>query len=259
MNLYTRLSDTQLCFAALVPGRSSTLKCATFHVRPQVSLTVNLREAMESVPWLTQKFDRTEVLATGMATPVPLAEFQEEDAADTWKFCFTHNGSERIFYDSVPATNVVLLYALPDAACRAVEEAFGEVRYTSALTAVVQHFATKGLDVSQGKRVFVVAHERVADVMVFDETRLLALNTYAVRTLLDADYYILNLAQHIGVDVGEAPFFVAGTPTLRDPLASELEKYAAHVYAVNPAAEFNRHPISTNADAPYDMVCAVAR
>lgn len=259
MSLYLRISDTDLHFAKCQGKQTDEFQFETFHVRPQASLTANVREAMAQVSLLSEPYDRVEALINAMVTPVPLAEFQEEDAEATWKFCFTHNEHERVFYDPAPATNIVLLYAFAEATCHTLEDAFGHVHYTAALTAVVQHFATKALAVSQGKRMFVNMHDGSVDALVFEDTRLLMLNTYAVRTLSDVAYYTLNLARHVGVDITTAPIFVSGSEELIDSVVGELQKYAARVYAVNPAAEFNRHPASTTQGVPYDLRCALLK
>lgn len=259
MNLYIRISDTDLCFARYAGGRSSAFSFEPYHVRPQASLTVNLREAMSQVELLRQPFDKVVVLVNGPVTPVPLAEFQEEDAEASYQYCFTPGERRRVFYDTVPASNAVFLFALNEATCRTLEDAFGDVRYTSVLCPVVQHFAAKGLANASGRRMFVYTHDGVVDVAVMEEMRLVMLNTYSVRTLADVAYYTFNLSHHLGIDVAEAPLFVAGNPLLRDPVVDELQKYASRVYAVNPAAEFNRNVVATTENVPYDLMCALLK
>ena len=81
MNLYIRISDTELCFAAYEMGASQSFQFSTFRMQPSASLTVNLRTAMQQVELLRQqKFSKVEVYVNAPVTPVPLAEFQEEDA-----------------------------------------------------------------------------------------------------------------------------------------------------------------------------------
>lgn len=259
MNLHIRISDTDICFARYEGGRNGSFFLVPYHVRPQASLTVNLREAVEQVPLLQNDFEKVEVHVEGPVTPVPLAEFQEEDAEATYGYCFSKEGKRRVFYDTVPVSNVVLLFALSEATCNTLEDTFGNVHYTSTLTPLLKHFATKGIGVgtSHGRRMFVYTHDGVIDVAVMDDIRLVMLNTYAVQTLSDVDYFTFNMAHHLSIDVQQTPIFVAGAPLMRDPVVDELQKYAAKVYAVNPAAEFNRDEVSTNADVPYDLMCAL--
>lgn len=259
MSLHIRISDTDLCFASYESGRPPQFDFERVHLRPQVSLTVNLREAMGSVTMLQREYKQVEVSIVGRVTPVPLAEFQEEDVETLYSYCFTPGEKSRRFYDVAPATNAVLLFSLSEMTCRVLEEAFGEVRYSSAMTSLLQHFAGKGIGSANGRRLFVYTHDGVIDLVCLDEMRLVMINTYPVRTLTDVDYYTFNMARHLGIDLQEAPIFVAGEALLRDPVVTELQKYAARVYAVNPSAEYNRHLVSTTEGVPYDFMCSLLK
>lgn len=259
MTLHLRISETDICFAHYEAGNPPVFEFEPYHVRPQVSLTVNLRAALQQVEMLKQTLDKVEVYVNAPVTPVPLVEFQEEDVDTAYNFCFTPGEKRRVFYDTVPASNAVFLFALSENTCRTIEEIFGEVRYTAALTPVVQHFAKKGLATTNDKRLFVYSHDGVIDVLVLEDSRLVMLNTYTVRTLTDVDYYVFTLARHLALDVNQIPIFVAGNPLMRDPVIEELQKYAARVYPVNPSAEFNRHIISTTEGVPYDLMCALLK
>lgn len=259
MSLHIRISDTDLHFAAYDPVRPGEFHFETFHMSPQASLTANLREAAENIALLKTRQGRTEVDIVCPVTPVPLAEFQEEDAEETYGFCFAGEGKRRVFYDTVPACNVVVLFALAEETCHTVEEVFGQVRYTPVLGAVVQHFAARSAASTPGKRLFVYTHDGAIDVAIFEGSRLIVFNSYAVRALTDVAYYTFNLANHIGTDIGEAPLFVAGEASLRDPVVEELGKYAAHVFPVNPAADFNRSVVAATAGVPYDLMCVLLK
>ena len=50
------------------------------------------------------------------------------------------------------------------------------------------------------------------------------------------------------------PFYVAGTPELRDAIADEMRRYAVNVLTMKPSAEFNRNIVATTPEVPYDLV-----
>lgn len=251
--LYLRLSADSLCLARYERGREPRFEFAACRVRPQASLSVNLREACRTEPLLQQAASGcVNVLVVGAVTTVPLAEFQEEDCERIYDYCFPVGRRRRVFYDMLPASNVALLFALDEDICRTVEDAFPNVRYVSAQTAVLRHFAEKGLAVGQ-KRVFVHLHERTADVAIYEDHRLLMLNTYAAAEAVDVAYYTLNVAQNTGADSTATPIYVAGAAALRDAAVAELRKYAGNVCPVNPTAEFNRHIAAVTPGVPYDL------
>ena len=262
MSLYIRISESELNFAHYDPAADADFQFFTHHVSPQSPLTVNLRGATQQVPLLQDYAGRVEVLASVPVTPVPLADFQEEDAATCYNFCFEADGNRRVFYDTVPALNTVVLFALPESTCRTLEEVFGAARihYTAALTPVLLTFAGKGLSAGgNGKRIFLYVHDEMADVAVLEGNRLIMLNAFSVRALTDVAYYAFNMASHLAIDIVQTPVFVAGPAALRDPVVTELQHYAGKVYAIQPAADFNRHVVSTTPGVPYDRMCALLR
>ncbi len=255
MSLYIRLSDTDIHFALYDSHDSKAFQFTTYHLRPQISLTMNLRNALDNVALLRGYEGRVDVLVNTPVTPVPLADFQEEDCATLYDYCFTEEERHRVFYDTIPAANAVLLFGLGETVCHAIEDAFGDVRFSSSRTALLQHLATKALGASgtQRRRLFIYTHEGMIDIAVFDDTRLLMFNTYTVRTLTDVAYYTFYLARHLGFTPQTEPIYVAGEELLRTPVVEELQKYAKQVFAINPAADFNRHVAATTAGIPYDM------
>ncbi len=256
MPLFIRHSDTNLHFARYDKAASADFQFDTFHLRPQVSLTMNLREALSELDMLKQQAQRVEMLINTPVTPVPLMEFQEEDCESIYQYCFSQQGRMRVFYDTVPAANVVLVFALDELMCKTLEDAFGTVRYCSAQTSVLQHFSRKGLDSSPTRRrMFVYTHEGNVDVSVFDNERLVMFNSYPVRALTDVDYYVFNLAHHLAFNTAEEPIFVAGEEILRAPVVEELQKYAPRIYGIHPESDFNRHVVATTPDVPYDFIC----
>lgn len=251
--LYLRIAENSLCFARYESRRDPLFEFSPFRVQPRSSLTVNLREAFSTDPVLQHPIDRVQALVAGPATPVPLPDFQEEDCETLYGFCFPAEERRRVFYDVVAAANVVLLFALDEATCHTLEEAFGDVHYVSCLTPVLRHFAAKGCTAG-GKRLFAYAHENRISLAVFEDNRLVVANTYRTENPTDAAYYVVNTASHLAIDNACVPFYVAGAAELREPIAEELRKYAANVYTINPSGEFNRHKVATTPGVPYDLM-----
>ncbi len=259
MSLHIRISDTDICFIRYEAGRADTFHFERYLVRPQASLTVNLREAMAQCDLRRDDEHRAEVHVKGAVTPVPLADFQEEDVERLYSFCFQPGEERRTFYDVIPACNVVALFALPEQTCRILEDTLGSIRYTSSTAAVVGHFAGKARTTGQARRIYIYTHDTEIDTAIFEDTRLLALNTYKALNAADVAYFTLNLARHVGADLATTPIYVAGEAKRRDEAAAELAQYAARVFPVNPSADFNRHIIATTPHVPYDMMCALLK
>lgn len=256
--LYLRLSESELHLVRYEAGAEPHLYLTPYHLRPQASLTVNLREATAALDILKAETSKVRVVVTGAVTPVPLAEFQEEDCERIYNYCFAGDeGAHRVFYDTVPSANAVLVFSLKESICRALDDRFGEVRYASAVTYVLDHFCRKASAGTPGRRVFVYAHDAQATVAVFEESRLVMVNSYEVQAESDVLYYVFGVAARLGIDLAQVPFFVAGEG--REQLVERMRAYAEKVYPVNPAGEFNRHPVALNGELPYDMMCLLLK
>lgn len=266
--LFLRLSSNALCMARYDAEQPTEFACSLYRLAPQMSLAANLREAGRTQELMQAPLKgMVQVLVNTPTTYVPLAEFQEEDSESIYSFCYPAEARRRVFYDIVPSVNAVVLFSLRESTCRALEEYFDGVNYISTLTPVMRRFSTKGLGAQGQKREFVYVNEKRAHVFVFEDNRMLVANSFEVQGAVDAVYYVLNVAQQIGLrlapanDEGEAAagsecdaFFVAGDAFESKALANELRKYAVSVRELNASAEFNRHVVTTNPDVPYDLI-----
>lgn len=252
--LYIRISDTDLCFARYEAGREPVFDFSRYRARHHASLTMNLREAKNQESILQAPIERVEALVVDAVTVVPLADFQEEDAERFYRHCFAEKQHHRVFYDTVPSANAVVIFSVEESVCHTLEDQFGKVRYTSSLTPVVEHFASLPQCGAPAKRIYIYCHDQAVDVIAFDESRLCFLNTFKVLGEKDVAYYVLNAASSLVTEEKEAAFYVAGEATEAEAAIKELSRYVANVYAVHPEAEFNRNIVATTPDVPYDLI-----
>ena len=251
--LYLRLAESSFSFARYDGAQAERFTFSYFPFQARTSLTLNLRDACLSDPVVTQQsIAATTVIAVGPVTPVPLAEFQEEDCATFYNYLFPSSTRRRIFYDVLKPANCVLIFALPAQTCHTLEDAFPNVRYVSHQTAILKHFAHKA-EAGTRKSLFAYVHEDTLDIAIFEDRHLLTQNTFVVHASTDAAYYILNLARQVAADPERDAIFVAGGTEERHNVITEMKKYTPSVFPINPGAEYNRHPVATRQGVPYDL------
>lgn len=252
--LTLRISPTTLTAACLETGKP--FEFSPIPLQSNRSLIANLQEAVTTIPILKGRAQNevTQVLTVGSVTPVPLADFQEEDCDAFYNYCFKPEVPHRVFYDVIPAANLMLIFGLPETTCRAIEDVLGEVHYVSALTPVLKQFVQKAM-LGQGTQLFIYTHERTIDVVLVDNNgRLLFTNSYEVHTATDAAYYAFNIINHHGLKPQETPIHIAGTPELRNPLIAELGKFASHAVPILPSIDFKHHEIASTEGMTYDLI-----
>lgn len=267
--LFIRIASDSLNVARLA-ANATDFEAATLPLSPTASLTANVRQALINSALCTGITD-AQVLVSGPTTFVPLAEFQEEDCEGLYDVCFPHEGvtRRRVFYDIVPSTNCVALFALDENVCRSIEDLLGLTpHYVSAFTSLIRHYAAKPVIPRPGhKRFFVYTHGEHADIVVLEGGRLLHACGYTVGSVADVAYYALALARSLGANVvspatsqGETVvvpdtfYVVADERGDIDKTVDELRQYAADVLPIIPSAEFNRHSAASNPDIPYDLL-----
>ncbi len=256
--LYLRLGESNLHIARFADGRNPYFDFCRYRLRPRTSLVANLREAMDGEQILKSPYHRVEVLTTGPTTLIPLADFQEEDCQIIYDYCFPTKQKHRVFYDVIPGANAVLLFALDEVTCQALESIFGSVRYTSVKTPVIRHFSTSCAGRAH-RAAYVYCHEQTVDIAVFEDKRLIMANAYEVYNAADVAYFVMNVAHQTGLDAATDPIFIVETTGSLAKAAEEVRLFAAQTRILRPAEEFNRHIVATTQGVPYDMINMLIR
>lgn len=263
--LFLRLDDSHLTLFYKRPGEktefseelSERFPFEHRKLRPSTSLEMNLREIRASHIEFQEK-QRMEVLVTSPVTLVPISEFEEEMCEDFYHFSVVGERREhvalRVFYDMLPFSNAVLIFALEENVCQAIEDEFGEeVHYVSALTNVLKSFSEK-IHPQHRRRVYLHCCDARLDVIVYEGYQLLLLNSFEIRGHSDVTYYALNVAQNLGLELTQTPFTLCGTEEKCQAVSGELERFVKNVGLLRASAVFNRHPLATIPNAPFDLV-----
>lgn len=251
--LTLRISPTTLSAACLEQGKPFAF--APIPLQSHRSLIANLQDAVSTNPVLRDRSETetTQVLVVGNVTPIPLADFQEEDCDAFYEYCFKPSVAHRVFYDVLPSANLMLVFGLPESTCKAIEEALGEVHYVSALTPVLRQFVQKSTQ-SVGTQLYIYAHEKAVDMTLLDNGRMLIMNSYEVASAADAAYYAFNIINHHGLKAQDTHVHIAGSADLRNPLITELSKFAPQTLPILPSMDFMHHEISSTEGMTYDLI-----
>lgn len=201
--------------------------------------------------------ERVHVGVLSPVTVVPLAEFEESTAEALYQFVFDGRRApqtpRRVFYDMLPSSNGVLLFALDEGHCAEIERELGEVHYFSPFSGLLQWMAGRKQTARQ-HRVFVHCRATQIDVAYFEGHRIFAFNTFDVQTPEDVLYFTCRLAQQFRVDFSTTPFVVCGRPDKMPVVVDCLRPYVAEVDCVDTAEEFDRHPLTELPQLPFELL-----
>lgn len=255
--LYIRFSPHHLSFARYEAGRDGALSYAPWKLRHRGGLLSTLREACEALP-LTAGATRTEVILSTQTVVVPLADFDEADCEQVYDFCMTTDLPHRVFYDTLPAANAVLVYGMSEIVCRAFDEAFDNVHYTSTQMHSMRRLTAYDYRPGGCKRVFTYLHDHSADIVVFDGSRILFSNTFEVAETQDVVYFAFNVADKLSINREQDFFYLLGPEFLRKPTATAFRQYARNVTEVLPQDVCKTTLAETETEVPIDLLLAAA-
>ena len=250
--LYLRISNEHIFFARYDAMQPNSFVWVRYNVRHNISLMLNLRNALQENPTLGEGASGVELIVCSPTTAVPFSEFQQEDCEIIYNHCFPNKGKRRIFYDTVPAVELALLFALEDPTYRALTDAFPQMHFTSNITPVLRHFSRK--ESKHRQRIFLYLYDQNLHLSAFDERRLLNTCHYEVMAATDVAYYALGVSRQLGIDPMEAAFYLVGDTPLCQTSLEQIKQFAKYVFTIEPASEYNHHEVTLHEEVPYDMI-----
>lgn len=259
--LYLRIDATSLTLASYSPpisGFGTEASSITFsqqvlhHTSP---LKQQLQQLRGTHPSFSEE-DQVQVLVVGSTTQVPLAEFSEEQCEQLYHFSILGEEQEskhlRVFYDLLPPPNLALIFALNKELCETIEQEFGKVYYVSALTSLLRHLSRQE-NAKEHRRAYLHCKENEMDLAIFENHRLLALNSFPLLAASDAAYYHFSLLQCLGLDLSRVPTFTFGVEPTTQLVTTELLRYAPQTQVLNFSREVFLNPLEEGQQLPTDL------
>lgn len=223
-----------------------------YQLKSSISLAANLREALRTVPLLSERYGRVLVMVDSPVLQVPSDEFIEEEAETYYHHCFTNQLQQKVMCTVLPELKCVAVFSLNKDLFTVITDEWDNVRFIPAVTPVWNHLNQRSYTGAHSK-VYCYFHDRQLEVFSFAQNRFKFCNSFAVTTLEDSLYFILAAWQQLGLAPEHDELFLTGDIVERDRMKEELEKYVKRVFVVNPAGEFNRAAVAQIPGIPYDL------
>ena len=258
--LYIRISGSEMIFARYDHLRRQTVNYVVYQVKPDISLNANVHAAIAQVALTRGDFNYVRVLMEGPATLVPLSEFEEDLTEDLYFFNFSGNRRRlRVFYDTLPHLNAVLLFAADKDVCHTLEETFPNILFQSAETPLLLHFAScSRTAASCGRFLVSLSHGRMS-FSAFHNGKIELYNSYALHHLRDASYYILQAMHLWGFRQETDELYLGGDRVMAEQLSADLQAYVNHLSLLKAEEEFNTNVAALQKALPYDLVTLLLR
>ncbi|MBO6190353.1 MAG: DUF3822 family protein [Alloprevotella sp.] len=206
-------------------------KATSYGADQRLSFQKSLEQAATEEAQRLGGIEHVDVLVEGLVQPVPMNDFAEDDISKLYQYVVPTDEPLSVFYDTLPASNAVLLFALPRMVARSVEAQFPGCIFRSAQTVPLANFARQSAKAVR-TQLHVVLRGLAADVALFAEGRLLFCNTFEVQAPQDVVYFALGAAKTLGFDIVADEVFLHGNAPQVQSVSEAMKPYVAHLTAL---------------------------
>ncbi len=253
-----RLSADGFSFSMLDPSGKQSFLYTSVPIDPSISLTANIKQTLAGNDLLCGKrYARVNVLLdTPKWSVVPLEMFEDEQAEIWYRHCHHATCGEKVLYNILDRSNVVIVFAMEQVAWQLVQEIWPGAYVYASITPIVNHLALKkksSIPVAN-RKAYIHQGCRSIDVVVFDHNVPLVLNSFPCRSVADSSYYVLNLWRQLDLNQELDELYLIGTAAANEELEIALKPYIKTIVVVNPMAEFNRSEVAAYEGISYDML-----
>lgn len=248
--LTIRAGKNNLSFSVAEGERQVTYE--PYAMKSGVSMAANLRQAFKESELLLRGYRKARLFIDTPVLLVPVDEFDEKQKDTFYQYSFEEHESDIIMHRVQPQLNTVALFPLNKDLRTVMEDNFADVRFTPVLQPVWNHLHQRSF-VGIQKKLFAYFHDSKLDIFCFDKNRFKFFNSYATTHAKDAIYFILYVWKLLGMDQKKDELHVVGDVPDKDWFIHNTKLYIQKTYLLNPAAEFNRAPLTEIKNIPFDL------
>lgn len=248
-----RVASGSLAFAMADATLSEQLRWEPFVAKSGVSMAANLREAFKNADLLQLPNPRAQVLIDTPCLPIPIEEYQEEDCETLYLHAFPSTESSVVMTNILPELHAAALFAVNKDLKTVVEDHFSDVRFIALMRPIWTYMHRRGMSRDQ-RKLYVYFHDGKMEVFCFERNRFLFSNVYTTRNTQDAIYFILFVWKQLVLNQQKDELYIAGNIPDKDTLLQKMKEYISKVTIINPAADFNRAPMTTMKGITLDVI-----
>ena len=251
--LTIRVSKNTLSFSVVDREAEHQVIYEPYTVKSGVSMAANLRQAFKESDLLQRGYQKVRVYIDTPILLVPIEEFHEEDLDVLYQHAFTGHHSDAILYRVQPALNVVAVFPINKDFKMVVEDNFRDVRFTPIMQPM-WHYLHQRSFTGIHRKLYAYFHDKKLDLFCFDKNRFKFFNSFNAAHAKDALYFILYVWKQLGLDQMQDELHVSGEVPDKDWFLYNSKLYIRKTFLLNPAAEFNRAPITEIKGMPFDLL-----
>lgn len=252
-SLSIRLTPNGLSFCTYTPLDPEPFTYREFDVQPTISMSANVKKALQSEPMLKEDYQRVNVLITNpQCTFVPVADFDADSVESVFRFNFPKAASQRISYNVLRRSGIAIVFGIDRNIYQLILDDFPRARFYASASTLIEFFGGKSMN-GTGKSMFAYLYEKEMALYAFDQGRMLWANTFTVNSCEDSMYYILNAFKQLSFDALNDSLYIVGDTNNKHTLQSRLQNFIKDVNTEDRQEEFRSRLTQGSTTIPYDL------
>jgi hypothetical protein len=248
--LTMRVGRGTLSFAT--PDESGQVIFEPYVVKSGVSMAANLREAFKTADLLQNRPQRVRVVIDSPVLMVPVEVFDQDEMEELYDHAFTRNEQDGVFFNVLPDLNAVAVFPMNRDLKLVVDDHFSTVKVIVAMAPVWRHLHQRSYTGNRHK-LYGYFHEKRLEIFSFHQNRFKFCNSFDASRAHDSLYFLLYVWKQLQLEPEHDELHIVGDIPEQEWLLKELKRFLQNAYVINPAADFNRHPVMTIKSMPYDL------
>ncbi|MBM6993130.1 MAG: DUF3822 family protein [Prevotella sp.] len=248
-----RVSQGSLAFAIAEKDNAEQLAYRPYTIKSGVSVAANLREAFKTESEMLTCTPRARVLVNSPVLLLPIEEYDEKQCETLYMHSFPNIEGCAMMSNVLPDLNAVALFAVNKDLMTVVYDHYEDVKFL-ALMQPVWRYMHKRSFIGIHRKLFAHFHDNVLELFSFERNRFVFSNRFDVKHTKDALYFILFVWKELALDQQKDELYLSGDILEREKLLPDLQQHLRKVSAINPAADFNRAPMTAIKGITLDIV-----
>ncbi len=253
-SLTIRISTERIIFCVYDRLANMVPEYEVYENDASVSLNANLHKAIRKCRLARDMYDLVDTYFVEPMTLIPLREFEEEDIDEVY-FYNSPNLKEscKVFYDSLPYLNAILLFSVDKGVCHSLQEFYPNVKFHCALTSLVLQYGGRYPFSAVHPRLYCYLDEGMLTLVAFKRGELAFLNAYRLHNDGDALYYIACVAERLGMKPEDEMIYVGGSTLEAKNVVLSMDRIGYRGFLMEDTEELSHHPIGRIGAFPYDL------
>lgn len=251
--LTIRISSNALSFSVVDRETEHQVAYEPYSLKAGISMAANLRQAFKESHLLQKGYTKVRIYLDAPLLMIPLEHFQEEEMEALYHHAFTGHQGDAILYRVQPALNAVAVFPINKDLKLVIEDNFTDIRFTPIMQPIWNYLYQRSFTGIR-RKLYAYFHDERIHVFCFEKNRFKFCNAFEAPHPKDALYFILYVWKQLGFDQHLDELHLLGDIPDKEWLLYNIKLYVKKAVCLNPAAEFNRAPLTEIKGMPFDLL-----